>query len=168
MKRISRLVLSLIIGVLATLAPVASSVSAQEMGAPMLLPVDATALTVERDGAVLARFDVEIADDSAERSRGLMFRMQFPDDRAMLFVFERTRPVAFWMHNTPRSLDMLFIRADGVLSSIATDTTPFSDAAVPSKEPVRYVLEIGAGLSARYGLRPGDRVVHPIISGSAN
>lgn len=167
MTPLIRLLFSLLLGMTATITLAATVSAAQEMGAPMLLPVDKTPLILERDGKQIARFDVEIADDSSERASGLMFRRQFPEDRAMLFVFEQTRPVAFWMHNTPRPLDMLFVRADGVLSSIARDTTPFSDAAVPSREPVRYVLEINAGLSSLLGLKPGDRLVHPIISGAA-
>ena len=138
--------------------------SARAQDAPMLLPVDSEPLTVTRSGETIAEFDIEIADDSLKRSRGLMFRTEFPDDRAMLFVFDETREVAFWMENTPRPLDMLFIRENGKLASIAHDTTPFSRASVPSGAPVRFVLEINAGLSERLGIRPGDRFVHPIIS----
>jgi uncharacterized membrane protein (UPF0127 family) len=141
-----------------------AAVPAMAQDTPMLLPVDAAPLAISRDGKEIARFTVEIADDRGERSRGLMFREAFPDDRAMLFVFEETRKVAFWMQNTPRSLDMLFVRENGELASIARDTTPFSTDEVPSAEPVRYVLEINAGLSNRLGIEPGDRVVHPIIS----
>jgi uncharacterized membrane protein (UPF0127 family) len=169
MKHPIRLSLALFLGVAAILAPASTASFAQEAAgnAPMLLPVDETPLTIVRDGDVVATFDIEVADDSTERSRGLMFRTEFPDDRAMLFVFEQNRPVAFWMQNTPRPLDMLFVRADGELESIARDTTPFSTAAVPSKGSVLYVIEINAGLSGKLGLRPGDRAVHPIISGGA-
>lgn len=165
MKRFHFILRALMLGAMLAAAP-AGIVHAQgaATGSPMLLPVDDTPLAVERDGKVIATFDIEVADSPTERSRGLMFRDVFPDDRAMLFVFEKTRPVAFWMQNTPRPLDMLFILPDGELSSIAADTTPFSVEGVPSKEAVRYVLEINAGLSARYGLKPGDLFVHPTIS----
>ena len=133
----------------------------------MLLPVDATPLVIERDGKEIATFALEVADDSSERSRGLMFRTEFPDDRAMLFVFEQTRLVDFWMQNTPRSLDMIFVREDGTVSSIAEDTKPFSIDDVPSREPVRFVLEINAGLSRKLGIAPGDRFVHPIVAAIA-
>jgi uncharacterized membrane protein (UPF0127 family) len=68
------------------------------------------------------------------------------------------------MQNTPRPLDMLFVRENGELASIARNTTPFSTDAVSSGEPVRYVVEINAGLADALGLAPGDRFVHPIIS----
>ena len=166
MKNLIRISLALFLGVSAVSLTNFSGAEAQETTAnsPMLLPVDETPLTIERDGEAIASFDIEVADDSSERSRGLMFRTEFPDDRAMLFVFEKSRPVAFWMQNTPRPLDMLFVRENGQLASIARDTTPFSTASVGSGEPVRYVLEINAGLADSLGIEPGDRFVHPIIS----
>mgnify|MGYP000123806225 CR=1 FL=1 len=169
MKNLIRISLALFLGVSAVSLTNFSGAEAQETTAnsPMLLPVDETPLTIERDGEAIASFDIEVADDSSERSRGLMFRTEFPDDRAMLFVFEKSRPVAFWMQNTPRSLDMLFIRADGEVESIALDATPFSTASIPSQGSVLYVLEINAGLTEKLDLQPGDRVVHPIISGGA-
>lgn len=130
----------------------------------MLLPVDEAALTIQRDDVEIARFAVEIADDATERSRGLMFRTEFPGNRAMLFVFEQSRPVSFWMKNTPRSLDLLFVAGDGELKTIARDATPFSVASIPSGVPVRYVVEINAGLANLLGLQPGDLVIHPRIS----
>ena len=54
-------------------------------------------------------FAVELATNDAERSRGLMFRKELPEGHGMLFDFERDQPVAFWMHNTYISLDMIFI-----------------------------------------------------------
>ncbi|MDP2764119.1 MAG: DUF192 domain-containing protein, partial [Brevundimonas sp.] len=52
------------------------------------------------------RFMVEIADDDAERQRGLMEREPLPDDRGMLFQFPDVAERAFWMSNTPSSLDI--------------------------------------------------------------
>jgi uncharacterized membrane protein (UPF0127 family) len=95
------------------------------------------------------RFQVEIADDPAERARGLMFRREMADDAGMLFDFKVEERASFWMKNTYIPLDMLFIRADGTIDSIAERTTPLSEKSVPSKGPVRYVLEINGGLSER-------------------
>ena len=49
-------------------------------------------LVMTREG-VQHRFDVELADDDAERSRGLMFRRELADTAGMLFDFEREQPV---------------------------------------------------------------------------
>ncbi|MGU3540359.1 DUF192 domain-containing protein [Methylobacterium sp. A54F] len=106
---------------------------------------------------------VEVMRDDASRSRGLMFRRSMAPDHGMLFDFERVQPVAMWMKNTYLPLDMVFIRADGTVSRVATDTEPLSTAVIASGEPVLSVLELNAGTAARLGIRPGDRVEHPLF-----
>ena len=108
-------------------------------------------------------FTIELAATPEERARGLMFRESMADDHGMLFDFHTEQPVAFWMKNTPMSLDMIFIDGKGRIVSIATDTTPFSEAAIPSWRPVRAVLEVKAGTTARLGIATGDRVQSAIF-----
>ena len=122
-----------------------------------------TRLVVDADNGPVA-FTVEVASDDATQKQGLMFRTKLAPDAGMLFDFHKEAPVAFWMKNTPLSLDMLFIRADGTVSTIASDTIPYSEDAIPSSEPVRAVLEIGGGRSAALGIRPGAKV-HAAIFG---
>jgi hypothetical protein len=120
-------------------------------------------LLVIETGAAQREFQVEIADQPNERARGLMFRRQMADTEGMLFDFGDDEPASFWMRNTYISLDMLFIEADGTIESIAERTTPLSDKSVPSKGPVRFVLEIKGGLSDKLGIAPGDKVSGPAI-----
>ena len=103
-------------------------------------------------------FAVELASNNEERERGLMFRKELPEGQGMLFDFERDQPVAFWMHNTYISLDMIFIRGDGRIAHIAENTEPMSDRLIPSGGPVRAVLEVIAGTARKLGIAPGDRV----------
>lgn len=42
-----------------------------------------------------ASFRVEIADDDAERARGLMFRDRLEDGTGMLFIHEAEQPQAY-------------------------------------------------------------------------
>jgi len=127
-----------------------------------LLPT--SRLVVDAEKGPVA-FTVEVASDEASQKQGLMFRTELAPDAGMLFDFHKAGPVAFWMKNTPLSLDMLFIRTDGTISTIASDTIPYSEDAIPSSEPVRAVLEIGGGRSAALGIRPGDKV-HAAIFGN--
>ncbi len=108
-------------------------------------------------------FTAEIADTEELRTRGLMFRHFLPEDKAMLFDYQKPRPVAMWMKNTNISLDMLFIREDGTIAAIAQDTVPQSLDTISVQEPVRGVLELAAGTVKRLGLRPNDRVYHRIF-----
>jgi uncharacterized membrane protein (UPF0127 family) len=68
-----------------------------------------------------------------------------------------------WMKNTYLSLDMVFIRADGVVHRIEAYTEPRSETIIPSNGAVTAVLELIGGDAARLGLKPGDRIVHPIF-----
>ena len=109
------------------------------------------------------KFEVEIANDDRERALGLMFRRSMAEDEGMLFDFGAEEPASFWMRNTYIPLDMLFIKADGTIESIAERTTPLSEKSVPSKGPVRYVLEINGGASDTLGIAPGDKISGPAL-----
>jgi uncharacterized membrane protein (UPF0127 family) len=108
-------------------------------------------------------FRVEVVDDEETRARGLMFRTELAADAGMLFDFRREESVYFWMKNTYLPLDMIFIRSDGRIRSIARDATPLSEEPIGSGGPVRFVLEVAAGTAARLGIRPGDAVANARI-----
>ena len=108
-------------------------------------------------------FTVEIADDDAERARGLMYRKELPEGRGMLFDFHREQDVAFWMKDTYISLDIIFIRGDGTIRRVAANTEPLSEVSIPSGGPVRAVLEVIAGTAKKLGIEPGDKVAAPIF-----
>jgi len=108
-------------------------------------------------------FSVEIADNDAEREKGLMYRKELPEGRGMLFDFHREQDVSFWMQNTYIPLDMLFIRADGSILRIVEDTEPLSTRLIPSGGPVRAVLEVIGGTARKLGIAPGDRVASSIF-----
>jgi len=109
-------------------------------------------------------FSVEVVATEEERQKGLMFRKQLPEGTGMLFDFKVDAPVSFWMKNTYIPLDMIFIRGDGRIASIAENTEPLSERLIPSNGPVRGVLEVIGGTAKKLGIRPGDRVAHPIFS----
>ncbi len=150
----------LVIAALAVASPVSagSALAQQAAGVPMRLPAETMAI-VTAQGRF--EFDVEIADETEEQQRGLMFRTDLPPRRGMLFDFGQTRMVTMWMRNTPLPLDMVFIRADGTVANVAERTTPFSDDIVASGEPVAYVLELNGGVARMIGVKPGDKVEFP-------
>ena len=119
-------------------------------------------VTVASDASV-TMFTAEIADTEELRQRGLMFRHFLPEDKAMLFDYQKPRPVAMWMKNTNISLDMLFIREDGTIAAIAENTVPQSLDTISVQEPVRGVLEMAAGTVKRLGLKQNDKVYHRIF-----
>jgi len=108
-------------------------------------------------------FQVELARTTTERAKGLMFRRYMPRDRGMLFDFAAPEPAAMWMENTYLPLDMLFIRADGVVARIEKQAEPLSRRVIVAGEPVLAVLELNGGVCDELGIKAGDKVRHPMF-----
>ena len=119
--------------------------------------------TIATQGGQRQSFKVEVARNDADRAQGLMYRRAMPADQGMLFDFAKVGPVSMWMQNTYLPLDMLFVRPDGTIARIAANTEPLSTRTIPSGEPVLAVLELNAGTAARLGIKPGDRIEHPLF-----
>lgn len=115
----------------------------------------------------IARFQIEVADDPAERAKGLMYRKTLPAGQGMLFIYETPRPAAFWMRNTFIPLDMIFFDESGIIRHIhpnarPLDETPIQGATPDDPNPERLmVLEIAGGEAARNGLAVGQQLGHP-------
>jgi uncharacterized membrane protein (UPF0127 family) len=106
-------------------------------------------------------FRVELARTSEEVQRGLMYREHLAPDAGMLFLFERPRVQTFWMKNTLIPLDMIFIGPDRRIVGIVAEAEPQTLTARKVDSPSQYVLEIGGGLAAQLGIRPGQVVEFP-------
>jgi uncharacterized membrane protein (UPF0127 family) len=104
---------------------------------------------------------VEIANTPQKRAFGLMFRKDLSESQGMLFLFPREEPLSFWMKNTPLPLDIIFISSAHTIVSIAANTTPFSEAPLPSVGPAQFVLEVNAGFCQKHGITAGARVDLP-------
>ncbi|MGE0280236.1 MAG: DUF192 domain-containing protein [Rhizobiaceae bacterium] len=126
-----------------------------------VLPVDPSPLVAETDSGEHA-FKIEIADDQAERTAGLMYRNFLPENQGMLFIFEQTQQVGFWMKDTPLPLDLIFIDEGGRVAGIR-EGKPLSEALISPGVPVRFVLELKKGTAAKAGIEDGDVIRHPRI-----
>jgi uncharacterized membrane protein (UPF0127 family) len=122
-----------------------------------------TELAVVTAGGARHAFNVEWAKSWAQKARGLMYRREMPLDHGMLLDYDPPQPASIWMRNTLIALDIVFIRADGTIESIFLGAKPHDETPMPSKGPVRAVLELNAGVTRLLGIQPGDRVEHPIF-----
>ena len=104
--------------------------------------------------------DVEVTETPAEKAQGLMFRTRLADTSGMLFFYDTPQEITMWMRNTYIPLDMVFIRADGVVHRIEARTEPLSENIVASRGDVTACLELAGGAAERLGLKPGDKVEH--------
>jgi uncharacterized membrane protein (UPF0127 family) len=158
MKLDRKIVWSLARGWLAAvLVVVGFAVASAPAGAASFQPLE----IVTKNGVQV--FSVEMATTDEEKQTGLMYRKELADGKGMLFDFNPEQEVSMWMKNTYVSLDMIFIRADGRVLRIAENTEPLSTKIISSKGPARAVLEVVAGTAQKYGIRPGDRVGHPLF-----
>jgi uncharacterized membrane protein (UPF0127 family) len=107
--------------------------------------------------------DVEITETAQEKSQGLMFRTRLAENSGMLFFYDPPQEITMWMRNTYIPLDMVFIRADGVVHRIEARTEPLSEDIIASRGDVVACLELAGGVAERLGLKPGDRVEHQLF-----
>ncbi len=114
-----------------------------------------------------ARFNVELADDFDERSRGLMHREAMPTSAGMLFLYDQPHHAVFWMRNTLIPLDMLFIDPQGRVLRIHENAIPLDETQIDGGTGVSAVLEINGGLAARIGIAVGSQVRHPAFGDAA-
>jgi uncharacterized membrane protein (UPF0127 family) len=145
-------------------------------GVPFLLAAGGAAAQSENDGVKFERsslvivtggrelkFEIDLATTEPQREHGLMFRKQLGAYEGMLFDFFQEQPVSFWMKNTLIPLDMVFIAADGTVRHVHANAVPMSTDTIPSESAVRAVLEINGGTARLLGIKPGDKVRHPIF-----
>lgn len=112
----------------------------------------------DKEGNALSTLQIAIADEQMERNQGLMDVRTMDQDEGMLFIFDEIRPLSFWMANTPLSLDIMYVNEDSVIVRIYADTTPFSEATLPSEAPAKYVVETNAGYALTYGITEGMKI----------
>lgn len=115
-------------------------------------------VSVQTDSGMVV-FQSEVADEPAERQRGLMFRESMGAREGMIFLFPTESPRSFWMRNTLIPLDMLFIKADRTVLGIVENAVPKTDTSRSVPGSSQFVLEINGGLSAELGIRAGAQVV---------
>ncbi len=109
-----------------------------------------------RIGAVAV--EAEVADESDERTIGLMGREELADGQGMLFVFREPQAMNFWMRDTLVPLSIAYINAAGVIREIH-DLQPLDET--PARSAFRdllYALEVPQGWFHKNKILPGDRI----------
>ena len=114
-----------------------------------------------------ASFSVEVADDVAERAQGLMHRESLPQSAGMLFAYDRSQYVAFWMRNTLIPLDMIFMDDTGRVTRVHENAVPLDETGIEGGDDIKFVLEINGGLSRQLGIAEGSELRHPVVGASA-
>ncbi|QNJ98113.1 DUF192 domain-containing protein [Constantimarinum furrinae] len=115
-------------------------------------------LIKNENDSIVANLEIEIADDDYQTRTGLMYRKSMDNDKGMLFIFDEEVKRGFYMKNTEFALDIIYINSDKKIVNIAKNAVPFNTTTIPSEGPAKYVLEVNAGLSDKWGIKKGDLV----------
>jgi uncharacterized protein len=109
-----------------------------------------------KSGKLIFEADIEVAKTPEAQEQGLMYRKHMPESAGMLFVFNVSEPLTFWMRNTIIPLDIIFADSTKRIVTIARNTVPYSDSQIPSGKAAKYVVEMNAGFAAKYKVNEGD------------
>lgn len=108
--------------------------------------------------SLVRQLDVEFAESDYETQTGLMYRKGMQDNQGMLFIFPDVAMHSFYMKNTAFALDIIFIDEHLKIASFQKNAQPFNETGLSSKVPIKYVLEINAGLAEKWLLAVGDSI----------
>ncbi len=110
--------------------------------------------------SLVKQLDVEFAESDYETQTGLMYRKGMQNNQAMLFIFPDVAMHSFYMKNTAFALDIIFIDDNLKIVSFQENAEPFNENGLSSKVPIKYVLEVNAGLVEAWGLEVGDQIAY--------
>lgn len=142
----------------------ATEAPALEIPPPLHIEYKREPIAIRKQTGADLTFNVELALTPDQQTRGLMYRTEMAEDAGMLFIFNTTRPISFWMKNTLIPLDMLFLGEDGTILHIHENAKPQDTTSIPSMYPVKAVLELNGGTTRKRGIKKGDTVQHRFLS----
>ena len=105
--------------------------------------------------------DVKLAQNSIERTQGLMFQKSLEQNKGMLFLFDKEAKHSFWMKNTLIPLDIIWINENNKVVFISENNQLCSWRYCPLIKPgadAKYVLEVNGGTVQKMGLKLADEL----------
>lgn len=117
----------------------------------------ANATTLQANGR---SFSLEVAATEPSRELGLGGRTSLPANHGMLFVFDQVKPECFWMKDMHFSIDMIWVSADKKVVHIEPNVSPstYPNSFCP-EAPVKYVIELNAGMAQAADIHDGETLV---------
>ncbi|MGC8676167.1 MAG: DUF192 domain-containing protein [Candidatus Micrarchaeia archaeon] len=104
---------------------------------------------------------VFIADSFTKKMFGLMHWERLGAREGMLFPLNSAAEAGIWMLGMKFSIDIIWLDAKGKVIDMVAGAKPCNIFTCKVYYPVgkpSYVLEIGAGVSRKLGLKPGAKV----------
>jgi uncharacterized membrane protein (UPF0127 family) len=101
--------------------------------------------------------------DNIDLIRGLMFRTSLAPDHGMLFVHPKPGNYTYFTYQNLIPIDIIWLDSNRKIVEMVENAQPCKTQASKceqygGKEISAYVLEIGAGMAGKYGLKVGQTV----------
>jgi uncharacterized membrane protein (UPF0127 family) len=138
--------------------------------ATVVTPTESPQATVGTNDQLLVRvgrgtFTVDVADDGAERATGLSGRDSLASDAGMWFAYPMAVQTSFWMRDMRFPIDIVWVDNSLKVVGVSHEAPAPAEGATISDlplysvgVPIRYVLEINAGLARNLGIETGTLV----------
>ena len=94
-------------------------------------------------------YNVSIAKNEEDQIKGLQGVHTLPEDEGVLFVFEESGDVGFWMKDTLIPLDIIYINDDDEVIAVEQGTP--GDETILEHPDVKYVLEVNKDSGVKIG-----------------
>lgn len=105
----------------------------------------------------------EFVYDTAGALRGMQFRNSIAPDHGMLYAHRIPGKYGYWMYQTLIPLDMIWMDSKNNVVEIVENAPPCKTPASQcphygGNQVAQYVLELGAGMVKKYGVKVGDTI----------
>jgi len=107
-----------------------------------------------------ASVNAEIADTTAKKIRGLMFRKSLGENDGMLFTFGPEGYPGIWMMNMSFPIDIVWINSSKQVVYIQNNAPPCTLTSCPTykpSQPAMFVLEVNAGFCDKHNITVGSK-----------
>lgn len=106
-------------------------------------------------------FQLVIAKTEQEKQIGLSKTNTLPQNKAMVFEFDKEGIYPFWMKDMKFPIDIIFIRGNKIVTIYKNVAKPNDSQNLQIYSPTETsnkVIETNAGLSGKYNFKVGDMV----------
>ncbi|WP_238784353.1 DUF192 domain-containing protein [Blattabacterium cuenoti] len=115
---------------------------------------------LKNNNSIIKKIDIELADKDIEKSNGLKYRSFLKENRGMLFLLKNQEEYKqINMKDVRIPLDIIYINQFDTVVFLNKYITPMKENIeiinFPSYINIKYILEINAGMSDKWGIKEG-------------
>ncbi|WP_185863247.1 DUF192 domain-containing protein [Blattabacterium cuenoti] len=109
------------------------------------------------NNCIIKKIDIELAFNDTEKKNGLKYRSDLKENRGMLFLLKNKDEYKdINMNNVRIPLDIVYINQLNTVVFVNKHVIPMKNIEIINfSYPIKYVLEINAGMSNKWGIKEG-------------